>query len=84
MSTKRSSLLTDVLSSLPVKGFAPWHKLLPEDLQREIEDIRTQFREGKLPPRTTKTGLAQALSKSLKARDVDIGYAGVLRWLEEK
>jgi hypothetical protein len=84
MSTKRASLLHDVIGSLPSKGSPAWYTLVPTDLHDELIEIRTQFRSGKLPPKTTKTGLAHALSKSLKARGVDIGHAGVLRWLDAK
>jgi len=78
------NLLDDVLVHLPIKGCAPWYTLLPEDLSTELHAIRAAFRAGKLPPRTTRTGLAHAISKSLKARKINIGHAGVNRWLAEK
>lgn len=75
------SLLDEVENSLPKgKGFAPWYEKLPDDIRKECEQIKAAWQAGRLG---TKTGLATALSRSLKARGIDIGYAGVVRWLEK-
>jgi hypothetical protein len=80
----KARLLDDVLVHLPTKGCAPWHTTLPDDIAAELREIRAAFRAGKLPPHTTRTGLAHAISKSLKSRKINIGHAGVGRWLNEK
>ena len=67
---------------VPKKGAVPWHQALDAETQAELEGIRTRFWRGELG-RATKTGLAHAVSESLIERGVHIGYAGVLRWLED-
>jgi len=78
---KSPSLLNDVKARLPTRrGFAPWYELLPRETAAEVIEIKRQFRTGELA--TTKSALADSLSKALKARGIDIGHMGVLRWLE--
>lgn len=78
---KAKSLIEEVAQNLPrVKGLRPWHETLPPDLQVECEQVKAAWRAGKMG---TKTGLAWALSKSLKTRGIEIGHYGVMRWLEK-
>lgn len=78
---KNRSLLDEIKTTLPTRrGFAPWHETLPPDLREEVETIKRQWQQGAL--QATKTGLAQSLSKALKARGIQIGQLGVSRWLE--
>lgn len=73
-------LVDEVRGLLPKKGIAPWYTKLPPDLLDELEDVRKQYRTGKLGG--TKTGTCYALSTALKARGVNIGIRGVQIWLE--
>ena len=77
-------LLDEVAKALPKKGQQPWHTVIDPALLKELEAVKKAFRtnDGTLPAHTTKTGLAFALAKSLKARGIDIGRSGVQRWLE--
>jgi hypothetical protein len=80
---KRAPLMDDVLANLPKKGTTPWHQKLPADLLDELRQVKAAFEEGAMP-KATRTGLAFALSKSLKARGIDIGHRGVEQWLQTK
>jgi hypothetical protein len=79
---KTSSLLDDVRATLKDRrGPATWIDLLPADLANELKSLKAQWCEGKLA--TTKTALGHSLAKALQARGVNIGHAGVTRWLEK-
>jgi hypothetical protein len=80
---KRAPLMDDVLANLPKKGTTPWHLKLPPDLLDELRQVKAAFEAGAMP-KATRTGLAFALSKSLKARGIDIGHRGVEAWLQTK
>jgi hypothetical protein len=80
---KRAPLMDDVLANLPKKGTTPWHLKLPPDLMAELQQVKAAFEAGAMP-KATRTGLAFALSKSLKARGIDIGHRGVEAWLQTK
>jgi hypothetical protein len=78
---KAKSLIEEVSDNLPrAKGLRPWYETLPSDLQSECEQIKAAWRAGKMG---TKTGLAWTLSRSLKARGIEIGHYGIVRWLEK-
>jgi len=64
------------------KRSATWFDRLDADTAREVADIKTQWRKGKL--QTSKTTLAKLLSASLQPRGVAVGFLGVLRWLEKQ
>lgn len=83
MPKPKTSLLEDVVANLPTKGQAPWHTTIPADLLEELEAVRQRFLAGEIP-RATKTGFAAAISKSLKARGIEIGHRGVEAWLTGK
>lgn len=75
------SIVDEVLESLPKRrGFSPWYENLPDDVREECDTIKRLLHEGKAG---TKTAISHRLSRSLKARGIDIGYAGVLKWLEK-
>jgi len=80
---KKRTLMDEVLSRIPKKGFKPWHERIPPDLLAELEALRAAFWKGEMPTRTTRTGLSHALAKSLQDRGVHVGHAGVHRWLEK-
>ena len=78
---KARSLIEEVSDNLPrARGPKPWHEMLPPDIQSECEQIKAAWRDGKLG---TKNCLAWTLSRSLKARGIEIGHYGILRWLEK-
>lgn len=75
------SLMSEVVAGLPRRGPAQWQTLIPGDLAQELEQIKRQFQAGKIP-NATRTGLAM-LAKSLKARNIQIGFRGVEAWLKQ-
>jgi hypothetical protein len=83
MGKTKTSLLDDVVANLPRKGQAPWHTTIAPELLAELEEIKARFLAGQIPA-ATKTGLATALSKSLKARGITVGHRGVESWLHGK
>ena len=76
------SLMSEVVAGLPRRGPAHWQTLIPNDLAQELEQIKRAFQAGKIP-NATRTGLAMALAKSLKARNIQIGFRGVEAWLKQ-
>lgn len=79
---KKPSLLEEVKAGLSTRrGFASWYESLSDEMRTELDGIKSEWTGGALP--TTKTTLARRLSVVLKARGVDIGHQGVLRWLEK-
>jgi len=82
MAKKSAALLDDIMANIPRKGTVPWFEAIDNDLRIELDAIRTNFHAGRMGPGVTKTGLARAISKSLESRGVQIGHAGVMRWLE--
>lgn len=80
---KAKSLLADVRArAANVRpGFAPWFELLPEQAQRELEDVREAFRSGKLPG-VQKRAVARAVMDVAKERGwKTAGIQRVLAWL---
>jgi hypothetical protein len=77
----KPTLLDDVQAGLnDRKGTLTWFELLPPEVAKEVAAIKAAWRDGTLV--TTKTALGHSLSKALTARGIEIGYAGVIRWLE--
>lgn len=74
-------LMDEVRELLPRKGIQPWFLTIDKELQTELEGIRDDFHAGKMGPGVTKTGLSHAISKALQQRGLEIGHAGVMRWL---
>jgi len=80
---KRQSLLDEVKNSLTVRhGFLPWHEQLDARLRAEVDAVKASFHAGELD--TKKTTLARRLAAVLASRGVQIGFQGVLRWLEKQ
>ena len=79
---RKPSLLDEVKAGLSTRrGFASWYESLSEEMRAELDGIKAEWAGGSLT--ATKTTLARRLSVVLKARGVDIGHQGVLRWLEK-
>lgn len=75
------TMIDEVASYLPKRrGSMPWYEALPPELASECEQIKEAWKAGTMG---TKTALGYALSRSLKARGIDIGHAGVIKWLEK-
>jgi hypothetical protein len=78
---KTKNIVDEVIDSLPKRrGFAPWYENLPADVLEQCNTVKSLLKEGRVG---TKTAVAHRLSSSLKARGIDIGYPGVLKWLEK-
>ena len=79
---KRVSLLDEVKEGLATKpGFPCWSEKVTEPLRSELEAVKQAFRAGELAGK--KTTLARRLASALQERGIDIGFQGVLRWLEK-
>jgi len=79
---KVKTLLDDVKAGLnDRKGTLTWFELLPPDVAEEVAAIKEAWRAGTLA--TTKTALGHSLARVLTARGIEIGHAGVIRWLEK-
>lgn len=76
----KRKLLDEIMRRLPKRGFTPWHEKLDPAMRAEIEQIKADFHSGRLA--ATKTGLAMAISATMREAGVEIGRAGVTRWLE--
>jgi hypothetical protein len=80
---KAKTLLDDVRAGLKDrKGTLTWFELLPPDVAEEVSSVKAAWRDGSLA--TTKTALAHSLAKVLSTRGIEIGYAGIIRWLEKQ
>ena len=79
---KRVSLLDEVKEGLATKhGFQAWSEKVEDPLRSELEAVKKAFHAGELAAK--KTTLAKRLAVALQERGIDIGFQGVLRWLEK-
>jgi hypothetical protein len=76
------ALLDDVLKNLPRQSRQSFADVLPPDLLAEVEEIRSEFRAGRI--HATKTGLGKALSATLAARGINAHPVTVSRWLDAR
>ena len=77
----KPTLLDDVRAKLnDRKGAVTWFELLPPEVAEEVAAVKAAWRDGTLV--TTKTALGHSLARVLTARGIEIGHAGVIRWLE--
>jgi hypothetical protein len=82
MAKARATLLDEVRSGLKDrKGTLTWFEILQPDVRAEVSAIKREWLGGNIA--TTKTALARSLAKALTARGIQIGHAGVIRWLEK-
>lgn len=78
-----SDLAASIRAALPTgkPGTASWFQLIPPDVLAELEALRQEHRDGKLPG--TMTGLARTISNELLARGLsNVGPQGVIAWLK--
>jgi hypothetical protein len=80
---KPTSLLDAVVERLPSRKRAQWIESVPQGIRDELEQVKTQFNEGRISG-ATKTGLATAIVATLKTRGIDAGQCTIVRWLEKQ
>ena len=81
MAKSAPSLLSDVVAILPSRSRKSLVESFPEDIVREMEAVKAAFLSGQI--QATKSGLAVAMSKSLRSRGITISECTVVRWLEK-
>jgi hypothetical protein len=77
----KASLLEEVRANLPSRERPTWIKTVPAELRDELEQIRDDWRAGRMGD-VTKTGLARAISISVNARGIRGHILTVVRWLD--
>lgn len=75
-------LLDDVLANLPQRTRTSFADVLPPEILAELEEIRSEFRAGRIT--ATKTGLGKAIAKSLATRGINAHQTTVTRWLDAR
>lgn len=79
------SLADAIRASIPTTGrpvIRWWHRL-PPDVLGELNAVRDDLREGRLP--NNKSAVARAIVEHLHARGLsEVRQQGVLAWLSEK
>jgi hypothetical protein len=75
-------LLDEVLANLPRRTRQSFADVLPPDILAEVEEIRSEFRAGRI--NCSKTGLGKAISKSLASRGINAHQGTVTRWLDAR
>ena len=79
------SLADAIRASIPTTGrpVVRWWHRLPEDVLEELNAVRDDLREGRLP--NNKSAVARAIVEHLHARGLsEVRQQGVLAWLSEK
>lgn len=76
----KPGLLEDVLTNLPRRTRQSFADVLPPEILKELEEIRSEFRAGRIS--ATKTGLAKAIAKTLADRGINAHSSTVTRWLD--
>lgn len=80
-----TSLADAIRASIPTTGrpVARWWHRLPADVLQELNAVRDDLREGRLPG--NKSAVARAIVEHLHARGLsEVRQQGVLAWLSEK
>jgi hypothetical protein len=68
--TKSSSLTEEIVAGIKPVRSTPWHRLLPQEVLEEVQELRRRFRAGEFALASSLT-VAQAISDALSQR----GYA---------
>lgn len=79
---KAPSLIDEIVSLVPPQQGRekPWQDKLPGEVRAELEGLKAKFLGGEI--KGTKSGMARAISETLKRRGIyTIGPQGVLKWL---
>lgn len=79
------SLADAIRASIPTTGrpVVRWWHRLPADVLEELNAVRDDLREGRLP--NNKSAVARAIVEHLHARGLsEVRQQGVLAWLSEK
>lgn len=80
---KRKGLVDDVAGRIAIgkPGYKPWHTRLPPDVQKELAEVKAQFRAGLLTP--SKHALARAVAEAIEGRGLPRpGVQAVVAWLK--
>jgi len=78
---EKRSLRDLIVGNLPKRKSVTFESTLPADVLAELQEIREDFRAGRMPG-VTKTGLGKAISVSLAERGMTFHSLTVTRWLE--
>lgn len=81
---KSRTLLEDVIASAKACHFGPtpWIQKLPADLQEELQQVKTAFKDKSIDIR--KNALAKSIKDAVEARGFQcVNQAGVVRWLDQ-
>jgi hypothetical protein len=73
-------LLDEVLANLPRRTRQSFADVLPPEILAELDEIRSEFRAGRIT--ASKTGLAKAIAKTLSDRGISAHSSTVTRWLD--
>ena len=79
------SLADAIRSSIPTTGrpVSRWWHALPPDVLEELNAVRDDLRQGRLP--NNKSAVARAIVEHLHSRGLsEVRQQGVLAWLSEK
>ena len=85
MPKKQPDFLANVLAKVQDRrpGFLPWYQKLPDDLQAELEQVRTAFRAGEIT--CQKAALCRAIADTVAERGHDRpGQQAVIEWLNRR
>lgn len=78
----KPGLLAEVIANIPQRTRRTWADTLPPDVLAEVEEIRAEFRAGRIA--ATKTGLGKAIAVTLAARGIECHPLTVVRWLDAR
>lgn len=79
---KTQSIRDQIINHLPSRARPHWETSLPADVLQDLEEVRADFKAGRLGPRVTKTGLSRAIAKTLADRGIGGSQTTVARWLD--
>jgi hypothetical protein len=79
---KTQSIRDQIITHLPSGARPHWEASLPADVLQGLEEVRADFKAGRLGPRVTKTGLSRAIAKTLADRGIGGSQTTVARWLD--
>lgn len=82
MAKAAATLRDEIRANLPVRARRTFAGSLPAELRAELEEIREDWRAGRMGP-VTKTGLGKSIATTLAGRGITCHSLTVVRWLDE-
>lgn len=79
---KAISLRDEITAALPSRARRKWEEDLDAAVLAELEEIRHDWRSGRLGAGVTRSGLSKAVAKTLVSRGITATAQTVARWLE--